>query len=148
GWEACPRDKQAGNRLMRRALGLLAFLPLSIAACGTAAGATYDPPLLSFNGTIASSSVATAATVRVALVWKLPDSAGASLQAAQELAVRAEFPATFHLDVGQLPPPEVITPIESTKTGPTAATGYAFGTLVVYEDTNGNGKLDLVPIDG
>lgn len=123
----------------------LAPLLLSLVACGSAAGSSYDPPLVTFRGTITSSSVATPDTVRVALVWRLPDGASQGLVATQELGVRAQFPATFHLDVNALPPPEVMHPISPIVPG--KPTAYAIGTLLVYEDTNGNGHLDPVPVD-
>jgi hypothetical protein len=130
---------------MRRSLALFPGLLLTLASCGSSAGPTYAPPLLSIDGTITASTIPTASTVHVALVWQLLDASG--FRAAQELAIRAEFPATFHLDVRQLPPPEVITPVDPALVKPGFATGAALGTLIVYEDTNDNGELDLLPID-
>jgi hypothetical protein len=127
---------------------LLPFLSVVLAsACGTAAGPDYAPPLLTINGTIVSSSVATPATVRVALVWKAPT----SLVTVQELSIRAEFPATFHFDVRTLPPPEAMHPLNPQHIPglpPGYAGDYAVGTLIVYEDTNGNGRLDPIPVGG
>ncbi len=128
---------------MRNSLPLLFPCLAAFSGCGSAAGPSYEPPYLTLGGTITSSSVSTPATVRVALVWRL----GQSFREAQELDVRAEFPVKFRLDVRALPPKEVIASIDPSKTAPGRPTGYAFGTLVVYEDTNGNGKLDLVPVD-
>lgn len=130
---------------MPRVVVLLTTVLVAIAcACGSAAGVSYDPPLVTLHGTITSSSVPTHGTVHVALVWRRPPTAGSALVAVQELAVRAEFPATFHLDVRQLPPVDAMIPIDRSDValGPTA---YAIGTLLVYEDTNGNGTLDPIP---
>ncbi len=133
---------------MRRALNLLPLLTLL--GCGTAAGPSYDPPFVTLHGTITSSAVATPATVRVALVWNLdPKVAPASsFRAVQELDVRAEFPVGFRLDVRTLPPADAMRHIDPSKTVPGYANAFAIGTLVVYEDTNGNGKLDLVAVGG
>lgn len=128
-------------------------MAMAMAACGTAAGDGYAPPFVTLRGTITTTgTVKTLSTVRVALVWKLANaspSAPASFRAVQELDVRAEFPVGFNLDVRTLPPPEAMAPTASGQTVPPGfATAYAFGTLVVYEDTNGNGKLDLLSDDG
>jgi len=133
--------------MKRPLIGFPTLLAL-LEACGTAAGPSYGPPLTTFNGTIASSSVATPAIVHVALVWKILSGPHPSyFGTAQELGVRAEFPASFHLDVKNLPPPEAMKVVDPAKVRPGGVTAFALGALVVYEDTNGNGKLDLLPID-
>lgn len=102
---------------------------------------------MTLHGTITASSVATPASVRVALVWQLFSESGTpSFRVAQELDVRAEFPASFRLDVRSLPPREAIHSVRGS-VGSGGPTGFAYGTLVVYEDTNGNGQLDLLPLD-
>jgi hypothetical protein len=128
------------------------LLPFCFAACGTAAGPDYTKTLVTLNGTITSSAAAPSAPVRVALVWELanPQPGTGSLKSAQELGVRTQFPVDFQLDVNTLPPEEAMTSIDATKA---SAAGidpnlrYAYGTLLVYADTNGDGKLDLLPLD-
>jgi hypothetical protein len=130
----------------------LVCVPL-LAACGNGApGTHYNPPYATLHGAIVSSSVQTPADVRVALVWEVQGAgAGApTLRAAQELGVRTDFPVKFTLDVNALPPAEALSTIDSAKA---AAAGVdpnlriGKGTLLVYEDTNGNGRLDLLPVD-
>jgi hypothetical protein len=95
--------------------------------------------------------VTTPSTVRVALVWKLDPQTGASgsssFRTVQELDVRAEFPVSFSIDVRALPPAEAMRQIGNGAPRPGLANAYAIGTLLVYEDANGNGKLDLLPVD-
>ena len=138
---------------MRRTVTFLMATAMATTACGSAAGNGYAPPFVTLKGTITTTgAVKTLSTVRVALVWKLASSsssAPSSFRAVQELDVRAEFPVGFDLDVRTLPPPEAMAPTASGQAVPQGfATAYAFGTLVVYEDTNGNGKLDLLSEDG
>ncbi len=123
-------------------VGLLLVLA-TLASCGTAAGPGYDPPVLTLHGAITRSDVPTPATVRLALLWKRRPPEGTTLGVAQELSVRAEFPVSFEASVSALPPEEAMTP------GP-AGSGYRFavGTVLAYDDRNGNGKLDLAPLDG
>lgn len=132
---------------MRSSFSPRSVFALLLVACGSAASESYNPPLATLHGTITSAAVTTSPTVRVALVWNLPLSAtnmGATFRATQELDVRAEFPASFRLDVRNVPPAEVMQTVDSSKQ-PGGPTAYAMGTLVVYEDTNQNGKLDLIP---
>jgi hypothetical protein len=109
-------------------------------ACGKAAGPHYNSPYATLHGAITSASVATPPSVRVALVWQVQAQGKTYLKSAQELGVETQFPVEFQLDVTQLPPPEAMSP-----QGPSFR--FALGTLVVYEDLNGNGQLDLLPLD-
>jgi hypothetical protein len=124
---------------------LLCFAILA-AGCGNgAAPRDYNPPLVELNGLIRSSSVSTPPDVRVALVWKV-FSSNAILNVARELSVHAQFPIQFRLDVTDLPPKEALRPIYASLPGPPIPNvSAAEGTLVVYEDLNGNGVLDLIP---
>jgi hypothetical protein len=94
--------------------------------------------------------VQTPSDIRVALVWlDLSGTPGTHFSVAQELEVHATFPVNFTLDITTLPPKAImghnVDPSKPAAAG--GVTGYALGTLVVYEDTNGNGKLDLLPED-
>jgi hypothetical protein len=135
---------------MRRTVTFL--MATAMAACGSAAGEGYAPPYLTLHGTITTTgAVTTPSTVRVALVWKLDAQSGASasssFRAVQELDVRAEFPVSFSIDVRALPPVEAMRQAGKGAPLPGIANAYAIGTLVVYEDANRNGKLDLLPAD-
>jgi hypothetical protein len=122
-------------------------LLLALVGCGEAVAPSYAPPFATLNGRITSSSIPTPAQVRVALVWKHRDPQGNILRAAQELAVQAAFPVSFRLDITTLPPDEAMN-IRTTANGtPDRSTRYATGTVVVYDDTDGNGRLDLAPLD-
>jgi len=138
------RCKPIGSKLP---LGcLLSSTLLLCAGCGAAAGRDYGPPFATLFGVITSSEVQTPSEVRVALVWKKRDPEGNLLRAAQELAVKAEFPVRFRLDVNTLPPAEVMNwRMVNGQLDPSFR--YATGTLIVYEDLNGNGALDLLSSD-
>jgi hypothetical protein len=125
-------------------MGLLAVL-LAV-GCGSAAGRDYSPPFVTLFGVITSSGVQTPSEVRVALVWKKRDPEGNLLRAAQELVVKAEFPVRFRLDVNSLPPAEVMN-WRTVNGQRDPSFRYATGTLIVYEDVNGNGVLDLLSSD-
>jgi hypothetical protein len=116
------------------------------AGCGLAAGRDYSPALFTLAGTITSSDVPTPATVRVAVVWKHRDPQGNELSAVQELSVRAEFPVGFHADLPGPPPEEAMNAGKLADGGP-AALRFSTGTLLVYDDRDGDQKLDLSPLD-
>lgn len=133
-----------------QATKLITIVPLVLSACVDGkAGPDYDPPLATINGVIRASTVQTLPEVQVALVWHVFKEQ-ALLLTAQELTVRAEFPAQFHLDLQDVPPLEAMRPLIlfslSTFT-PVAGVTFADGILVVYEDTNGNGRLDVIPLN-
>jgi hypothetical protein len=126
------------------------LLPL-LGACGKGAGADDQQPYATLRGAVSSSNVQTTSEVRVALVWEHvgPQKGATALKSAQELGLHAQFPASFQMDVTQLPPTEALSQIDpavATQTGLDPKLRIGAGTLVVYEDTNGNGKLDLVSL--
>jgi hypothetical protein len=125
---------------MRSRFTLIPVVLALAAGCGSAASHDYNPPFVSLSGVITSSSIVTPSQVRVALVWKHRDPDGNLLRSAQELAVEAQFPVRFRLDITSLPPTESMNPADPNFR-------YATGTLIVYEDTDGNGVLDLVRSD-
>jgi hypothetical protein len=130
---------------------VLPWLPLLLlSGCGSAAGPTYAPKLGTLNGTVTSNtSVATPAEVRVALVWSTFPTGGASfsLQMAQDVTVRAEFPAQFRLDLETLPPDAAMItpdPAKAAEAGASPGSRVALGALVVYDDVDGDGRLELI----
>jgi len=118
-----------------------------IAGCGSAAGTDYAPVFVSLNGVITSSQIATPSQVRVALIWKHKDPDGNLVRSAQELPVASQFPVRFRLDITSLPPLEALNQRDLGGGQFNPNWRYATGTLVVYEDLDGNGVLDLVRTD-
>ena len=128
----------------RWVVGIASVLMIS---CGGAAGPDYRSPYVSLSGTISSSGIATPSQVRVALVWKHRDPEGNLLRVAQELAVSAQFPVRFRLDITALPPVEALNQRHLSDGTYDPDWRYATGTLLVYDDVDGNGVLDLLSID-
>jgi len=130
---------------MRFEMQRAAWIALGLCAgCGQAAGPHFNPPFATLFGVITSSSVPTPSEVRVALVWRKKDPEGNILRVAQKLGVRADFPVRFRLDIGTLPPADAMN-VGMNADG--SAFHYATGSLIIYEDVNGNGTLDLLPTD-
>ncbi len=132
---------------MRFEMQRVAWIVLGLCVgCGQAAGPHFNPPFATLFGVITSSSVPTPSEVRVALVWRKRDPEGNILRVAQELGVRADFPVRFRLDIDTLPPADAINVgMADGSVDPTFH--YATGSLIIYEDVNGNGTLDLLPTD-
>ncbi len=126
-------------RSERGPLLLAVALAVALAACGTGApDPSYDPPLLTLRGVLTNDGRLPVGDAKVALVWRRPTSSLLLTEGvAQQVPLRAEFPFRFELALHQLPPAEVMT--EGWE-----GSG-AVGTLLVYEDLNGNGALDLLP---
>ena len=128
-------------RTAREALGLATVCALGSAACGGGLSGSTDRPsaIATIQGQIEKPAEIPldAGEFRVAIVWGVRDAAGKSLlRRAEDVAVTPVFPSQFHLEITQLPPTESFftdSPIH-----------MAGGSLVAYEDTNHNGKLDLV----
>jgi hypothetical protein len=129
---------------MKRSAPLLLVSLLSL-HCGSAASDHYGHPLATLRGTITSRSTPVDKPVGVALVWQYHDGQR-TLAVAQEVTVTPEFPARFTLEVMTPPPKEAMTALLS-KAGENTGVQFASGTVVVYSDGNGNGKLDLVSAD-
>jgi hypothetical protein len=128
------------------------FFPLLTAACGSGAGPDYSRSYATLHGSIVASSVQTTSQVRVALVWEHVNTRPGvtALKSTQELGLHAQFPANFQMDINALPPKEALSqmdPAKAVQAGIDPNLRMAAGTLVVYEDTNDNGKLDLLTVD-
>ncbi len=138
-------------------LTLLAFV---LASCGQLAeDDTTDRELASFTGTITNPhGIELDGELQVAVTWLSvntdldPDAPG--LEAFRQLLafrpqaveVAPRFPAAFDLTFDAPPPLGSALPVQGSKGL------HAFGHLVVYEDLNANGALDMVepgeaPID-
>jgi hypothetical protein len=138
------------KRFALRTFALTAVLGLS--ACGSldenadkpgklaaVAGRITDPMML-FDGSGA---------VRVAVVWEITGQAlgdggyGDDHRTAQDIAVTPVFPTDFQLDLAELP--NDLQPFHQLFGGsPSVNLRAVAGFVVVYEDLNRNGKLDLV----
>lgn len=139
----------------------LFFTTMLAVGCGELApGDGSDATLETLNGRISNSqNLPIQGQVRVALIWfgmgevtqtegDVSETRVTQINVAQDIPVSPQFPATFSLNVVAAPPAEVMFGedgpfAEEAQSWPAGAT-MAFGTLVVYEDTNGNGQLDLL----
>jgi len=115
------------------------LLVLGLAGCGSSAGPGDGQPYVTMVGSIRSVLTDIHHPVRAAVVWVATQGGAVS----QDFAVAGSFPAQFTLPLTELPPNEAMrdAPIPN---GPSVR--IANGTLIVYEDLNENGKLDLVSL--
>lgn len=80
--------------------------------------------------------------LRVAVLWKVAGEGGdATWEKSLDLGIAKTWPVHFTIDIAPRPPDDAIEPWPS----PTASMRFATGTVVAYEDVNGNGQLDLIP---
>jgi hypothetical protein len=125
-------------------LCLAPVVALVTAACGSGLSGSTDKPstIATVHGQIDNplQLPLDSTPFRVAIVWGLASSDGgvSALRTAEDIAVTPAFPAQYQLDVTELPPPEAMS------TFPGTSLRFAYGSIVAYEDTNRNGKLDLI----
>ncbi|MBI5545190.1 MAG: hypothetical protein HY901_14975, partial [Deltaproteobacteria bacterium] len=124
---------------------LSAALALGLAACGDGAPAeNYKPPLATLRGEISLNGAAQpTGQVHVALAWyaESTDEAGVHpIKVTQDLPITPTFPARFQLEITELPPAEAMR-----SDGEAEGNRYAKASVLVYEDVNGNGRLDFTP---
>lgn len=125
----------------------LVAVPLCLSACG---GLAEDPnksePLASISGTIVVEPGSTVpAAAHVALVWQGKGEDGwLGFNVAQDLAVEPGFPAGFELPLSGPPPASALFDADETFGPGAAGSLVAFGSVIAYDDKNGNGHLDLV----
>lgn len=124
---------------MRRLHFFGLFGPLAALAvgCGSVGDVERREPIAIISGqlTMANLTSPPSDNLRVAVVW----TDGKKYSSADDIAVTPVFPSKFQVHVVDPPPPAAMTP---DKDGSGAF--FAMGSLVAYEDRNGNGKLDLV----
>lgn len=135
------------NRPVPQPFGVPVLCLVVASGCGDPlATGSYRPPYLTLSGRITAADVSTPPDVRIALLWQA-DHTGVQSYAEQLVSVRAEFPVRFELGLTALPPAEVVHAVPSSTSFPDVdpALQWAVGTLVVYADGNGNGRLDVVP---
>lgn len=144
------------------------------ASCGNLGG-EEPPPVAALRGTLTNAAeMKVTGPLRVALVWSNVDLAQAAFENAsdgdgavlpetrprngagswtvtQELALEPKFPASFELALREPPPAHMLfggdsLPEDARALWPAEAR-MAVGLLVVYEDRNANGRLDLLEVD-
>ncbi len=139
--------------MKRRSLALslltLSLSLTSIAGCGSLAD-PEDPPieLAALDGTLNNTSgVVTSGDLQVAVIWFGGTAeTSAEYNVAQKVTVEAKFPASFSLSMTEAPPEDSMNDgVSDDDMSWPAGARYAIGTVVVYEDVNGNGQLDLIP---
>ncbi|MBK05572.1 MAG: hypothetical protein CL920_25640 [Deltaproteobacteria bacterium] len=152
------------SRLTRRLFGLFACgLLTTLVACGTGIPTEEYPgkSLTVLNGTVTNPSNLTLSSgVRIAIVWRNFSRGNIAdyFQISQEFQVKTEFPFQFKYDINKLPPQQAMSSrtedicLDANPTGDdedckntkSYQYKYVLGSIVVYEDKNGNGKLDLL----
>jgi hypothetical protein len=91
--------------------------------------------------------------VRLALVW-LPAAPGTGAEGGvvemdafelvtEDVTYEGSFPLSYRFDIFQPPPAHVLSTLDEGFQGK-----GAFGYLLAYQDLNGNGKLDSIPMTG
>ncbi|HEX9295286.1 MAG TPA: hypothetical protein VF881_05610 [Polyangiaceae bacterium] len=121
-------------------LGLLMSVGL-VTGCGSPFASDPDvyPPLTTVNGELRKDDnfAAPTANTRVAVLWASADRG--QYEQAVDLPVQPVFPSNFKIDLVEPPPLDMFDQVNDSP-------GFkiAHGALVVYEDVNQNGKLDLV----
>ncbi len=127
--------------MKKQRIGMVVLALVALCACPSV---VVDPhyqgvPVASLKGQLSlAQGVVPPNNVRLAVVWyksflqpTQPDSI-----VTQEVAFKGTFPSNFTFDFYGVPPAEALNP---TKEG----NGHqAFGVLVAYEDSNGDGRLD------
>jgi hypothetical protein len=132
-------------------VGLL--VSLNLIACGTGVADEEYPvdPLSVISGQITAAGLENEinSEIRVALFWVgnlfeigPEDDLFQFIFSAQEVGVSSEFPASFQLKIYDLPPEQAMNRFDDEE-GMGIAMATAFGSIVVYADDNGNGKLDF-----
>ena len=124
--------------MTRPSLRPFLFSSLALAACSGSAGPSDGQPYATLQGTVSSSLTDLAGPSRAAVIWEA--ASGDQVRVTQDIAVGGTFPASFTLPLTALPPEAALQTADD-------GTPFSIGTVVVYEDDNGNGKLDLVSLD-
>ncbi|TNF22745.1 MAG: hypothetical protein EP329_28310 [Deltaproteobacteria bacterium] len=133
-------------------------LTLAAALLAGGCGSLDDPgaeAVVTIHGALeATTGVSIDGEVRVAFLWfsqRFSTAGGERYTVAQEARVEPQFPASFSLTLGALPPEDALVDAEDSLFGaidPAADQHrFAVGAVVAYVDTNGNGRLDLIASD-
>ncbi|HMI83415.1 MAG TPA: hypothetical protein VK550_04930 [Polyangiaceae bacterium] len=126
---------------------LLSALALFLSACGSAASYNYDvppsiegqpPALARMSGKIVGDIDADSSCLNIALVWFPVSPSQEKYQVSQ--TVKPKWASKqFEVEISQQPPPDAIEGADMMR--------YGQAEVVLYEDRDGNGELDLVTRD-
>jgi len=134
---------------------LLLFVGLALMGCGDGVvGRDHEGlPLVTLSGQMIPNAKANVSRpVRLALAWYPQWLAADGDNATQgppqsvitdEVVYQDSFPANYRFHLYRPPPPKAIAPLADGLAGK-----GSFGILLAYQDGNGNGKLDPIPVDG
>jgi hypothetical protein len=137
------------------AVNTLMSLVFATLVCGCGYVDTHDkhgPPLFTIFGKVfEGNSEISIENPRVAFIWDKPSSESdlahpGAVRVAQDVPITPNFPSKFTIDIFEPPPIEAMEPGEDLDEELAGLT-LARGKLVVYDDRNQNGKLDLLPKD-
>jgi hypothetical protein len=112
---------------------------LALLGCDRAAPTDYRAKIFSVSGSFSGKARPLTGTPRVAIVWTrfADDPTQPPLYVGDDVDISSSFPNEYRIDITHLPPAGAIDP----------SSGLGSGNLVVYEDTNGNGRFDMTPAD-
>lgn len=136
---------------------------VNLVACGSGLPPSEHQgrTLAILNGTVTNpSQLQIPSGARIAIVWRTNQRGSLSeyFQISQEFTIQTQFPFKFKLDINLLPPKQAMqarkdtvcldNPVpgddENCKNTKNIEFQYALASIIVYEDKNGNGKLDLL----
>ncbi len=124
-----------------------AVLLLLLSCSPGAVGPRYrGQPLFTVKGQVVTSGTVPTTPIRLALAW-YPDEQSTSAPRAiitQDIAYEGSFPLNYSFSFFSIPPPGVLIDYPDGA----SVTRAAFGVLMAYEDVNGNGQLDSIPMGG
>ena len=131
---------------------LLLTTVTSVVACGHIEDPQYvGEPLWVLNGRLTQSDEGAdfeAVSLRVAFIWEQDIQENGAALISQDVPVVPEFPARFTLELYD-PPPESTMHDGAELEEELAAYDFriAVGQILVYDDLNGNGQLDILHAD-
>lgn|GEM_PF-5288264 len=117
-----------------------------LVGCGQAKPKDYaGPALFTVQGTITSEGPVSG-EIKLALVWDERSALGfeAGLES-QEVPFEGTFPLSYQMNLTAPPPETVLSEPFHEAAEPTPPGHVAQAVLVAYQDTNGNGVLDVIP---
>lgn len=117
---------------------------LALAACGSTEDTPF--PTKSYTAEVSNSAgVTVSPSLRVAVVWGNVAKNGNTYQVSQDVPLGLTGVGSFTLDLVQPPPAALLmTTNQVNEERPNDGTLFGLGSPVIYEDKNGNGKLDMV----
>lgn len=112
------------------------------AGCGSLdTDTTASPQVAALSGKLVNpDAVGVSGAVRVAVVWA---GANGSFDVSEDLPIQPVFPASFAVSLDAGPPASALV-ASSAIADSSGDYQVAIGSVVAYDDLNGNGKLDLV----